>query len=233
MLQDTSSKIDATVFIEKFIKKENISEIWELAKSCRLNSIRNRLTAWRLFLGIFKLNESPSEWIQGLEKSRAEYQLVRSRCFIEDPYLLKKLQDSENIIKLKINIEHFKEILKIWLEVNHCEFKEEMIDILGVVVYVVSYEKYSDNSPGESHNILRVLNSPQHLHSDSYQIFSEIMKTGYLPLVHKAQNIKKQPEKTIIMLKCQRTYHYYIKSLDPELYNFLEMHSVPVEDYLA
>lgn len=230
MIQDTSAKVDPNVFLEKFMNKDNINEVWELAKSSKLNSIRNRLTSWRLFLGIFKVDESVVDWRNTLEISRMGYLMLRPQHLIDDQVLMEKLQSSESLIQLKINIQELYEVLKIWLGAYACEFNEEMIDILGIILHVVNSEKYSEP---EGNNFLKSLNDPQYVTNDSYQIFSEVMKIGYLPLHSKTKPIKKQKEKTILTLKCERSYHYYLKSLDPELYNFLEFHSVPVEKYLS
>ena len=107
-----------------------------------------------------------------------------------------------------------------------------MIDILGIVIYVITTEKYSEEILTETHELFIQLCNSQNIQSDSYQIFSEIMKIGYLPLNYLACPIKKQPEKNILLLKCERSYHYYLKSLDPELYNFLESKNIQIEKYL-
>ena len=44
MLSDSIQKCDLSFFTEKFVKRENTVEIWELAKSGRLSSAHTRLT---------------------------------------------------------------------------------------------------------------------------------------------------------------------------------------------
>lgn len=243
MIASTLYEVDPSIFLERFVKKENFTEIWELAKSCRLSSLNNRLTCWRIFLGIFKENENIHDWVNSLEKLRNEYRGIKERVYAYDPDLKEKLSSSENVIKLKPNVEILVEILKIWLEVNNLtgnysesaegmQIEDEIIDILCIVVHVVNAEKFADEKPGEAEDLLRILNSPSQIASDSYFIFSKIMKLNYLSLNLQSTPIKKHPEKSIISLKCERIYHYYLKSLDPELYNLLVSNSIPTEKNL-
>jgi hypothetical protein len=178
-----------------------------------------------------------------LEKLRNEYRDIKQRVYAYDPDLKEKLSSSENVIKLKPNVEVLVEILKIWLEVNNLsrnyservegtQIEDEIIDILCIVVHVVNAEKFADEKPGEAEDLLRILNSPSQIASDSYFIFSEIMKLNYLSLNLQSAPIKKLLDKSIISLKCERIYHYYLKSLDPELYNLLVSNSIPTEKNL-
>ena len=106
-----------------------------------------------------------------------------------------------------------------------------MIDILLIVVYVVNSEKFVESFDDPS-ALLSKLNDPNSIQSDSFQLFSEIMRIGYLSLQNSVVPNKHKNEKSVMGLKCERIHHFYLKSLDPELYNLLETHKIPVENHL-
>jgi hypothetical protein len=229
MLHDL--KCNRLIFAEKFMRREGLAEVWELAKTCRLGSIQNRLNSWRVFLGIFKETEDTTVWMKSLETFRTTYQSLKLQHLTNDSNLKQKISNSENVIKNKTNPEHLFEVVKIWSEVHQLELKEEVIDIAEIVLYVVTYEKYNEDNNQQTSEVLSVFNNFQFIQSDAFQIFSEIMKLGVLPL-KSSVTIKKKHETTILDLKCERVYNYYLKSLDPELYKVLELNEIPVKNYL-
>ena len=226
-------QVDASTFSEKFIKHENFSEILELGKTCRLSVLNNRLTCWRLFLNIFNESEPCEKWIQDLESFRSSYLSLKSSHLNTDFDLTSKIVSSENVQKLGLNIENFFEILKIWAEVNTCEVSEQVIEILCVVFAVTEVEKFSRAELGEGGEVLRKLNDPKFIVCDTYQVFERLMAKYYLVLFSKVSLGKKGLNKTMIEFKCLRIYNFYLKSLDPELYNYLKSNLIETEKYLA
>jgi hypothetical protein len=226
-------EVDFKAFSERFMQRETFAEVFELAKTCRLSVLNNRLTAWRLFLKVLQLKDSPAQWVEAVERSRHDYAELRRAHFSPDYDLKSRLSSTESVIKLRPNLEHLFEIIKVWTEANTTELKEEMVDILCIVMFVVNCEAFLANGTDEAQQVLHCLNNPEHVASDAFFIFAHIMKTGYSSLWTAAKLGKKGNEMNLIELKCKRIYDFYLKSLDPELYNFLEYYKIPTASHVA
>lgn len=225
-------QVNKAVFSEKFLKRENFGEIFELGKSGRLSVLNNRLTCWRIFLNIFKESDSASTWISDLTSCRNQYTSLKHQHYSQDFDLKSKISSSENVQKLRLSIDCLFEVIKIWLEAHNLDFKEEYLEILCIILTVTETEKFTKSDPGEAEEILRELNNPSSIPSDTYYIFDSLMQKSSLLFNLPVQCSKKEKPKSILELKCAKIYHFYLKSLDPELYNFLQSKQIETERYL-
>jgi hypothetical protein len=111
-----------------------------------------------------------------------------------------------------------------------------MIEVLCVVQTVVETEKFSKSDPGDSEELLRELNSPRFVSCDTFQLFDRVMIRYLSPLTGlstlPSPTSKKRSEKTFLQVKTSRIYDFYLKSLDPELYNYLKSNQIETVKYL-
>ena len=69
-------------FERVFINKDGFGNLRQLAVDGRLGELCNRLTCWRVFLGILPENGSPSDWIASLSHHRGDYEQLCSELQI-------------------------------------------------------------------------------------------------------------------------------------------------------
>ena len=225
-------QVDKTIFSEKFLKHENFGEIFELGKSGRLSMLNNRLTCWRIFLNIFQESDPATKWISDLTATRQHYLTLKQKHYSEDFDLKSKIAASENVQKLSLNLDSLFEILKIWLELHNLDYKEDYLEILCILLTVTETEKFTNPNQGEAEEILRELNNKSFIPSDTFSLFDSLMSKSSLSLQLPVQVAKKEKQRTILELKCARIYHFYLKSLDPELYNFFQSKQIETERYI-
>lgn len=124
-----------------------------------------------------------------------------------------------------------------------------MNEILAFVIIVVYGERAHGNItiPEISARSLRILNDPDSMESDAYQIFDGIMKLGLadlnapvenqeLPSSKRERLVWMDPlnqryqsedlNKSLVLRKCNLIFHIYLKKIDPQVYKYLEKQKI-------
>ena len=60
-------------FESTFVTRVKLERIRPLACTGQLDSIKNRVTAWKLFLGLFPEEASPQDWLRTAQELRRNY----------------------------------------------------------------------------------------------------------------------------------------------------------------
>ncbi|CAG9322416.1 unnamed protein product [Blepharisma stoltei] len=222
MLEDYEMPLDLQLsqsnFETIFYKKQGYAVIRNLALTCQLNTIGNRLQSWRVFLGIFQENSDISSWEQTIVQSRRAFAQLKSSTQIDgkggDPLThhsnnpwnqLYKDKDLKNEIQRDVDrtfqknpffrLEFVKkmmiEVLFIWAKAHpNISYRQGMNEILAFIVVVVYGERAHGNITIKepSARVLRLLNDEDSIESDVYQLFDRIMIMGLADLNAPVEN---------------------------------------------
>ncbi|CAD8190226.1 unnamed protein product [Paramecium octaurelia] len=131
-IPDITPAFDLNNF-KKYILNENLNlnEIQELILKCQLSSMKLRFSIWRLFLGIFKINDTLEQKINKLNQNRSDYQNLskqylqaetkkESKRSIRNPLLQNQQeQQKPNVWNNFFEINHLKSEIKKDVDRTH------------------------------------------------------------------------------------------------------------------